>query len=472
MSAAQPNEPPRPDSFHTVKPSLLIIDDDEDIRSQLKWALCQDYEVLLAEDRRSGLEIFHAEKPPVVLLDLGLPPNPAGPAEGFATLTELLTANDLTKVIILTGQGEKENALHAVGEGAYDFLSKPPQVEEIKIVLKRAFHLGALEREHRELQQQARPGAFEDMLGASAEMQTVFTAIRKVATTDAPVLILGESGTGKEMAAQAVHRRGSRKDGPFVAINCGAIPANLLESELFGHEKGTFTGAHAQRIGRIETAAGGTLFLDEIGELPLALQVKLLRFLQERQIERVGGRKPIDVDARIITATNIDLAKAVKDGTFREDFYYRIAVVVLKLPPLRGRPGDVLMLAQSFLQRFAREAKKDKLKFDAKATAAIQQYSWPGNVRELENRVRRAVIMSEGAKVTADDLELAGVTGTHPLRTLREARETAEREVVQQALQRHGGKISRAAEDLGISRPTLYELLEKLGLGKVTDEKE
>ena len=454
-----------------MNPKLLIIDDDEDIRSQLKWALCQNYDVALAEDRRSGLEIYRAEKPSVVLLDLGLPPNPSGPSEGFAALADLLAANDLAKVIILTGQGEKENALRAVGEGAYDFLAKPPQVEEIKVVLKRAYHLSALEREHRELQQQARPAAFEDMLGASAEMQTVFTAIRKVATTDAPVLILGESGTGKEMAAQAIHRRSSRKDGPFVAINCGAIPANLLESELFGHEKGTFTGAHAQRVGRIETAAGGTLFLDEIGELPLALQVKLLRFLQEQQIERVGGRKPIDVDARIITATNLDLAKAVKDGTFREDFYYRIAVVVIKLPPLRGRPGDVMLLAQSFLHRFARDEKKEKLKFDAKATAAIQQYPWPGNVRELENRVRRAVIMSEGARVTAADLELADIMQTNPPRTLRAAREAVEREVVQQALQRQGGKISRAAEDLGISRPTLYELLEKLGLGKAADEK-
>jgi two-component system NtrC family response regulator len=472
MAATQPNELPFSESLQSVKPRLLIIDDDEDIRSQLKWALCQDYEVSLAEDRRNGLDIFRAERPPVALLDLGLPPNPGGPGEGFAALAELLAGDDLTKVIILTGQAEKENALRAVSEGAYDFLAKPPQIEELKIVLKRAFHLHALEREHRALQHQARPAAFEDMLGASAEMQTVFTAIRKVATTDAPVLILGESGTGKEMAAQAIHRRSRRKDGPFVAINCGAIPANLLESELFGHEKGTFTGAHAQRIGRIETAAGGTLFLDEIGELPLALQVKLLRFLQEQQIERVGGRKPIDVDARIITATNIDLARAVKDGTFREDCYYRIAVVVMKLPPLRGRPGDVPLLAQSFLQRFAREAKKEKLKFDARATTAIQQYAWPGNVRELENRVRRAVIMSEGAKVTAADLELADLVDAPPLRTLREAREAVEREVVQQALQRHGGKISRAAEALGISRPTLYELLEKLGMGRGAEEKE
>jgi two-component system NtrC family response regulator len=310
------------------------------------------------------------------------------------------------------------------------------------------------------------------MTGTSPEMQTVFASVRKVATTDAPVLILGESGTGKERVALAIHRRSRRKDGPFVPINCGAIPANLLESELFGHEKGTFTGAHAQRIGRIETAVGGTLFLDEIGELPLALQVKLLRFLQEQQIERVGGRKPIDVDTRVIAATNLDLTKAVKEGTFREDFYYRVAVVTIKLPALRSRQGDVAVLAHYFLERFASEAKKEKLKFDSGALRAIEQYGWPGNVRELENRVRRAVIMTEGPRVGADDLELAGSDDIVTPRTLREVRESAEREVIQQALRRQGGKISRAAEELGISRPTLYELIEKLGLGKPAEDKE
>jgi two-component system NtrC family response regulator len=455
-----------------LNPKLLIVDDDEEIRSQLKWALCQDYEVVLAEDRPGALTLFRAEKPPVVLLDLGLPPNPGGPEEGLATLAELLAHDAFVKVIILTGQGEKENALRAVNAGAYDFLSKPPDLAEIKVVLKRAFHLSALEHECREMQQHLKSNAFEGMTGTSPEMQSVFTSIRKVATTDAPVLILGESGTGKEMAAQAIHHRSRRKDGPFVAINCGAIPENLLESELFGHEKGTFTGAHAQRVGRIETAAGGTLFLDEIGELPLALQVKLLRFLQEQQIERVGGRKPIDVDTRVIAATNLDLSKAVKEGTFREDFYYRVAVVVIKLPPLRGRQGDVAVLAQSFLRKFAREAKKEKLKFDQKALLAIQQHQWPGNVRELENRIRRGVIMCEGQRVTAPDLELEIAGDAPPPRSLREVREGAEREVVQQALLRHNGKMSRAAEELGISRPTLYELVEKLGLGKTGEEKE
>lgn len=455
-----------------MNPKLLIVDDDEDIRSQLKWALCHAYDVVLAEDRRSCLDTFKAERPGVVLLDLGLPPNPGGPQEGLSTLGEILGLDNLAKVIILSGQSEKENALQAIGQGAYDFLTKPPEIEELKVVLKRAFHLGTLEREFRQVQQQLETASFEGIIGTSPEIQTVFTAIRKVATTDAPVLILGESGTGKEMAAQAIHRRSRRKDGPFVAINCGAIPANLLESELFGHEKGTFTGAHAQRIGRIETAAGGTLFLDEVGELPLELQVKLLRFLQEQQIERVGGRKPIDVDTRVIAATNLDLGKAVKEGTFREDFYYRIAVVVIKLPALRQRKGDLAVLAQSFLHKFCREVKREKLKFEPRALMAIERHDWPGNVRELENRVRRAVIMCDGSRVTASDLELAAPGEGVPMRSLREAREAAEREVVEQAMRRSGGKISRAAEELGISRPTLYELLEKLGMGKNIEEKE
>ena len=454
-----------------MNPRLLIVDDDEDIRSQLKWAVSQDYDVALAEDRSSALEIFRIHRPEVVLLDLGLPPKPSGPEEGLRILSELLEVDAHTKVVILTGQAEKETALKAIGAGAYDFLAKPPHIEDLKVVLKRAFHLSALEREYREMQHQLQTDTFEGMLGTSQEMQAVFTAIRKVATTDAPVLVLGESGTGKEMAAQAIHRRSRRKDGPFVAINCGAIPGPLLESELFGHERGAFTGAHALRVGRIETASGGTLFLDEIGELPLELQVKLLRFLQEQQIERIGGRKPIDVDTRVIAATNVDLARAIKEGSFREDLYYRVAVVVLKLPPLRNRHTDVALLAQAFLKRSSREARKDKIKFDPTALAALQQHSWPGNVRELENRVRRGVIMADGPRVTAADLELAEANAALP-RSLREAREDVERRMIQQALQRHGGKIARAAEDLGISRPTFYELMEKLGLSREANEKE
>jgi two-component system NtrC family response regulator len=306
------------------------------------------------------------------------------------------------------------------------------------------------------------------MLGNSSQMRDVFSSIGKVAGTEAPVLVLGESGTGKEMAALAVHRRSSRNNGPFIAINCGAIPQNLLESELFGHEKGSFTGAHAQRPGRIESAANGTLFLDEIGELPSNLQVKLLRFLQEQSIERVGGRKEIRVDTRVIAATNTDLAKALKEGTFREDLYYRLAVVVLRLPPLRERAGDIHLLAQAFLKKFGSESGRQRIKFAPGALLAIEKYPWPGNVRELENRIRRAVIMCEGAQVTAADLELQemeAAAAAEP-RTLKEAREALERDLVQRALRRHNGKIAPAAVDLGISRPTFYELMEKLGIQK------
>jgi two-component system NtrC family response regulator len=290
-----------------ANPKLLIVDDDEEIRTQMKWALNQDYEVFLAEDRTSALAIFKEQRPPVVLLDLGLPPHPGNPQEGFAALSEMLAQQRFAKVIIVSGQGEKNNALQAIGAGAYDFLTKPVEVEEVKVILKRTFHLASLEKDYRELQQQLQSDTFEGMLGTSPQMQGVFNSIRKVATSDAPVLILGESGTGKEMVALGLHRRSPRKDGPFVAINCSAIPETLLESELFGHEKGSFTGAHVQRKGRIETAAGGTLFLDEIGELPALLQVKLLRFLQEVTIERVGGRQDIRVDTRVVAAKNVDL---------------------------------------------------------------------------------------------------------------------------------------------------------------------
>jgi two-component system NtrC family response regulator len=307
--------------------------------------------------------------------------------------------------------------------------------------------------------------AFEGMLGTSRPMQAVFDTIRKVATTDAPVLILGESGTGKEMAARAIHQKSSRKKGPFVAINCSAIPETLLESELFGHEKGAFTGAHVQRLGRIETANGGTLFLDEIGEIPLPLQVKLLRFLQEQCIQRVGGRQDIQIETRVIAATNADLKKAMSAGTFREDLFYRLAVVQIVMPPLRERENDIRFLAQSFLQRSAVQVKKAGLTFDREAVHALTSHPWPGNVRELENRIRRAVIMAEGKRLTVQDLELAPVAGGN-IGTLKEAREAAEREVVERALRKHSGNISVTAAELGISRPTLYELMEKLGIAK------
>ncbi|HHY84919.1 MAG TPA: PEP-CTERM-box response regulator transcription factor [Verrucomicrobia bacterium] len=456
-----------------MKPRLLIVDDDETIRTQMKWALAGDYEILMAEDRAGALDAFSAGQPWVVLLDLGLPPRPADPEEGLATLAELLTADPLAKVVIITGQGEKQNALRAIGAGAYDLLPKPVDMDDLKLLLKRCFHVAGLEREFRQMQAQAESAGFEGMLGNSPAIQEVFSSIRKVATTDVPVLILGESGTGKEMVARAVHRRSARKDGPFVAINCGAIPENLLESELFGHEKGAFTGAHMPRKGRIETADNGTLFLDEVGELPLALQVKLLRFVQDQCIERIGGRTSIQVNTRIVAATNSDLHKAMAEGRFREDLFYRLAVVVIKMPPLRERLSDVPVLAKAFLRRFAAQNNRASLNFSAAALRAIQHHQWPGNVRELENRVRRAVIMAEGRYVSPEDLELSDTGDSSRLPTLKQARETAERDAIQAALQRNGGKISRAAEELGISRPTLYELLDKLGIPRAaTEEKE
>ncbi|MEO7677779.1 MAG: PEP-CTERM-box response regulator transcription factor, partial [Verrucomicrobiota bacterium] len=384
-----------------MNPKLLIVDDDEEIRTQMKWALSADYTVLLAEDRPGALALFKEHRPQVALLDLGLPPHPGTPEEGLATLADILTLNATTKIIIISGQGEKDNALQAVGAGAYDFLTKPAELDELKVILKRTYHVAGLERDYRQLQSRLKTNTFEDMLGTSPQMQAVFNSIRKVATTDAPVLVLGESGTGKEMVSLAIHRRSARKDGPFVAINCSAIPETLLESELFGHEKGSFTGAHAQRKGRIESAEGGTLFLDEIGELPAPIQVKLLRFLQEQTIERVGGRQEIQVNTRVIAATHVDLKRAIADGRFREDLFYRLAVVVITLPPLRNRENDIPLIAQELLRRCALEIGKGSVSFDQDAIKAINRYTWPGNVRELENRVKRAVIMADKKRITA-----------------------------------------------------------------------
>src|SRR4051812_8316870 len=449
-----------------MKPKLLIVDDDEDIRSLMRWAMGEDYEVVLAEDRLTALENFRTHRPSVALLDLGLPPHPGNPTEGMATLSALLGLDSMAKVIIISGQGERANALQAIGAGAYDFLNKPVEMDVLKTLLKRAYHITGLEREYRKSAAEAETEeVFEGMIGSSPSMRDVFNSIRKVAASDAPVLILGESGTGKEMAALAIHRRSPKKDGPFVAINCGAIPETLLESELFGHEKGAFTGAHAQRIGRIESAEGGTLFLDEMGELPLSLQVKLLRFLQEKTIERVGGRKEIQINARIVAATNVNLQKAVSEGKFREDLYYRLAVVVIKLPPFRAREKDIRLLAQSFLKRFAAQSNKGSLAFEPEALKAIERHPWPGNVRELENRIKRAVIMSDHNRISARDLELIDAPGSSANPSnLKEARETLEREMVQSALRKHAGKITSAAVELGVSRPTLYELMDKLGI--------
>ena len=423
--------PPPPSTLPPKeKPRLLIIEDDESIRTQMKWALVQDYEVFLAGDRAGALEILRQEKPAVVTLDLGLPPNPAQPDEGFATLAEILAEDSLIKVIVITGQGQKDHALKAIGDGAYDFFSKPIDIEELKVVLHRASHVSQLEHENRLLQQVAgKP--FAGMLGSSPQMEEVFAVIRKVAPADVSVLINGESGTGKELVARAIHQHSNRSGMPFVVINCGAIPENLLESELFGHEKGSFTGAHMQRKGRIEMAHGGTLFLDEIGELPLGLQVKLLRFLQDQTIDRVGGRVEITVDARVLAATNQDLKLAVAEGRYREDLYFRVGVITITLPPLRDREGDLILLANAFVQRYAQESKKKITGFSQQALKAINQYDWPGNIRELENRVKRAVIMAEGPKINPQDLEMESAHSKYQGLGLKEAREAMEKELIQ-----------------------------------------
>jgi two-component system NtrC family response regulator len=450
-----------------VKSKVLIVDDDPDICAQLKWALNNDYEVLLAGDAPGALAQFKEARPLVALVDLGLPPQPADPSEGLALSAALLALDPLTKVIIVSGQSEKNVAVKAIANGAYDFLAKPVEIDELKIVVRRATRMALLERDYLDMERQLRSDSFEGMLGGSPKMQQIFASIRKVATTDAPVLVLGESGTGKEMVAQAIHRRSRRKDGPFVPINCGAIPDTLLESELFGHEKGAFTGAHVRRKGRIEAAEGGTLFLDEIGELTPLLQVKLLRFLHDQTFERVGGRELIQIDTRVVAATNNDLQTAMQRGDFREDLYYRLAVVVIHLPPLRERQDDVLLLAQNFLKRFASEnGKAVPPKLTRAAASLLAKYPWPGNVRQMENCIRRAVIMGDSRFVTETDLGLVTAGEPAPLMRLKDAREAVERELVQRALHLHAGNISAAAEDLGISRPTLYELMEKCGLRK------
>jgi two-component system NtrC family response regulator len=444
------------------KPKVLIVDDDDEVRTQMKWALSSHYEVSLAEDRQKALDLLNKNRPNVVTLDLGLPPSPGDTTEGFLALADMLQLDPLLKVLVITGQNERKNGMEAIGQGAYDFFSKPVKVEDLKVILERAIHVQNLERERRDLFEKDRFDAFEGMIGSSPQMQKVFATIEKVSNTDAPVLISGESGTGKELVARGIHRRSGRSAGPFVAINCGAIPENLLESELFGHEKGAFTGAHMQRQGRIEMAQGGTLFLDEIGELSAALQVKLLRFLQEHEIERVGGRSVIRIDARVLAATNIDLGKAMTTGRFREDLYYRLSVVNISMPPLREREGDIPLLAKAFLCR--QMSGRDKnLVLTAKALSALESHSWPGNVRELENRIQRAAIMAENGRIMPQDLALTSLP-EHEDQSLSKARESVEREMVAAALARNKGNLTRAAADLEISRPSLYELIEKLGI--------
>jgi two-component system, NtrC family, response regulator len=446
------------------KPKVLIVEDDEFVASQMKWALTDENEVFLAEDRLSGLEILRNEHPPVVTLDLGLPPSPGDTTEGFLALDEMLRVDAGLKIMVITGQDEQQNALAAIGQGAYDFFCKPVDIQALKTVISRASRIYQLELQSQ--QSAADNGAsFEGIIGRCPKMQAVFQEIRKVAATDVPVLISGESGTGKELAARAIHRLSSRKNAPFVAINCGAIPETLLESELFGHEKGSFTGAHIQREGRVEAANKGTLFLDEIGEISPALQVKLLRFLQEHTIERVGGRRPINLDVRVICATNADLQKAMAAGQFRDDLYYRIGVITITLPPLRERNDDILLLAESILGRTAAEYKK-ALAFSKKAIQAIETYSWPGNVREMENKIRRASILAGGRQVTPQDLSMEGSYAAYEAMGLTRAREAVERDLIERAITRNRGNLSKCADELQIARSSLYELIDKLGISR------
>ena len=444
---------------------LLVVEDDEGLQRQLKWAY-DGYEVISAVNRQAAIEALRAHEPGVVTLDLGLPPDPDGTDEGFETLAEILRLKPDTKVIVATGHGARESATRAVAMGAYDFYRKPVDIDELGFIVARAFHLHEIEEENRRLENGSAATVLGSIITASPEMMKVAKTIERVASADVSVMLLGASGTGKELLARAVHEK-SRRRGQFIAINCAAIPENLLEAELFGYERGSFTGAVKSNVGKIELAEGGTLFLDEVGDIPLPLQVKLLRFLQERVIERIGGRQPIAVDTRIVCATHQDLDTMTGDGRFREDLYYRLAEIVVKIPSLAERSGDAVLLARHFVNRFSRELNSGVQSLSLDAIEAIDAYSWPGNVRELENRIKRAVIMADSKGITQNDLDLPSRKNAGDdtlLINLRAAREVADRKAIRQAMSRTDNNISGAAKLLGISRPTLYDLLKQYRL--------
>jgi two-component system NtrC family response regulator len=446
------------------KPKLLIVEDDPGLQRQLKWAF-DDFEVIATDSRQGALAGLRRHEPPVVLQDLGLPPDPEGVSEGFTTLLEILKLAPHTKVIVVTGQLDRDNAVKAVGQGAYDFYQKPVDMDVLRLIVQRAYQIHGLEVRNRELQREQARMPLAGVIAMSESMMRVCRMIEKVAPTNATALLLGESGTGKELLAQALHALSPRAGQSFVAINCAAIPDTLLESELFGYEKGAFTGAVRQTPGKFELADGGTLFLDEIGDMPLPLQAKLLRFLQDRVVERIGGRERIAVDVRIVCATNKDLPALIERNEFRQDLYYRISEVTVRIPPLRERPGDAVVIAQAVMERRGREHGRALRGFAPDALKAIQAYPWPGNIRELENRINGAVIMAEGKYIGAADLDLP--TGGAPdleWLNLRAARQRAECDAIRQALAVASGNLSKAAELLGITRPTLYDLLDKNGI--------
>lgn len=445
--------------------ALLIVEDDLALQKQIKWSLDR-FESVTAHDRESAIAQARRHQPAVVTMDLGLPPDPDSVSEGFKLLEQLLALDADIKVIVLTGQNDRANALRAVAIGAYDFFAKPFEPELLNLTVERAFRLAELQAENRRLQLAYQPDALAGLTTRDPGMLRVCRTIEKVASSNATVLLLGESGTGKELLARGLHQASQRKPGKFVAINCAAIPENLLESELFGYEKGAFTGAAKTTLGKIETASGGTLMLDEIGDLPFSLQAKLLRFLQERTIERIGGRQEIAVDVRIVCATHQDLMALTKESRFREDLYYRLAEIVVEIPPLRSRVGDAALLAHAFVRRFAQEQNRGSLTLSEDAVRAIEAHGWPGNIRELENCIKRAVIMTDGSQITRDDIGLELPQELDPFESLdlRTIRDSAEKNAIVAALGRVNGNMVKAAEILGISRPTLYDLMHKLGL--------
>ena len=450
-------------TLHGNAEKLLIVEDDPGLQKQLKWCF-EHYEVLTAGDREGAMSQLRRHEPMVVLQDLGLPPDPDGITEGMATLGEILAVAPHTKVIVVTGNGDESSAVQAVGLGAYDFYEKPVHTETLDLLVSRAFHIARLERQNRELMR-ARHSPLDGLVTGSQRMLKVCRLVEKVANTNASVLLLGETGTGKEVLARALHSLSDRSEKPFIAINCAAIPENLLESELFGYERGAYTGAHRQTKGKVELADGGTLFLDEIGDMPIGLQSKLLRFLQERVMESVGGRSVIPVDVRVVCATHQNLKDLIQTGSFREDLYYRISEVVVDIPPLRARDGDAVLLARALLERAVERHGSRVRGFSEEALAAITAYTWPGNVRELENIINRAVIIADGALLDTDDLGLDSASDTPP-RTLnlRQVRDEAEFRALGEAMAHAEGNISKAAELLGVSRPTLYDLMNKHGL--------
>ncbi len=449
--------------MNSTKETLLLVEDDPGLQKQVRWSL-DGYDVQIAGDRESALAQIRRFEPAVVILDLGLPPDENGASEGLATLEQILMLSPATKVIVVTGNQDMGNAVRAVGLGAYDFYQKPFEAEMLSLIVGRALRLHKLEQENFRLRMRQSDAATQGIITSDPQMQKMCRTVERVAPSDATVLVTGESGTGKELFAKALHQLSNRADSRFVAINCAAIPENLLESELFGYEKGAFTGAAKQTIGRIEYANGGTLFLDEIGDLPFSLQAKLLRFLQERVVERLGGRGEIPVDTRVVCATHQNLAELIRQGKFREDLYYRLSEITLSIPPLRQRDGDAALLAHAFLEKFNSQQGRSIRGFKPDAIEAIENHPWPGNVREMQNVIKRAVIMAEGSQITLDDLALKSDQEEAEPINLRKVREDAERKAVLRAMARSNGNVAMAADLLGISRPTLYDLMSRLDM--------